>query len=275
MNGLASVLLSSFLGGCLGAVAGSFLNVVIHRVPRLIEAGGERISLTAYVSGLAWPASHCPSCERHLNRRDNIPILSYVMLHGRCRFCRTSYGAHYLMVELFTAAAFAYCAFMFGLTPKAFLGATTIAGLIALCVIDIEEQLLPDAILAPLFCLSFAYHVLYAGGTFDAALGAVMGYGVLWLIRVSYQYYRGTEGLGYGDVKLAAAIGAWVGMEAIPVVLFIAFAAGVMAMLPLALLGRIGKGAPIPFGPFLAFGGLCGFLVPNLGAIGTRIFFPV
>jgi leader peptidase (prepilin peptidase)/N-methyltransferase len=275
MNGLASVLLSSFLGGCLGAVAGSFLNVVIHRVPRLIEAGGERISLTAYVSGLAWPASHCPSCERHLKPRDNIPILSYFMLHGRCRFCRTSYGAHYLMVELFTAVAFAYCAFMFGLTPKAFLGATIIAGLIALCAIDIEEQLLPDAILAPLFCLSFAYHVLYAGGTFDAALGAGVGYGALWLIRVSYQYYRGTEGLGYGDVKLAAAIGAWAGMEAIPVVLFIAFAAGVMVMLPLALLGRIGKDAPIPFGPFLAFAGLCGFLVPHLGAIGTRILFPV
>jgi leader peptidase (prepilin peptidase)/N-methyltransferase len=92
---------------------------------------------------------------------------------------------------------------------------------------------------------------------------------------VSYQYYRGTEGLGYGDVKLAAAIGAWAGMEAIPVVLFIAFAAGVMVMLPLALLGRIGKDAPIPFGPFLAFAGLCGFLVPHLGAIGTRILFPV
>jgi leader peptidase (prepilin peptidase)/N-methyltransferase len=274
MNGLVSVLLSSLLGGCFGAIAGSFLNVVIHRVPRLIEAGGGRISLAEYVSGLAWPASHCPSCERHLNLRDNIPILSYVMLHGRCRFCRTSYGAHYVIVELLTAAAFAYCAFMFGLTPKAFLSATFIAGLVALCVIDIEEQLLPDAVLAPLFCLGFAFHVLYAGGVIDAALGAVVGYAVLWLIRVSYRGYSGIEGMGYGDVKLAAALGAWVGMEAIPAVLFIAFAGGVALMLPLTLLGRIGKGAPIPFGPFLAFGGLCGFLVPHLGAIGTRIFLP-
>jgi leader peptidase (prepilin peptidase)/N-methyltransferase len=170
MNGLVSVLLSSLLGGCFGAVAGSFLNVVIHRVPRLIESGGGRASLAAYVSGLAWPASHCTSCERHLNLRDNIPILSYVVLHGRCRFCRASYGAKYLMVELLTAAAFAYCAFIFGLTPKAFLGATVIAGLIALCVIDMEEQLLPDAVLAPLFCLGFAFHVLYASGIIDAAL---------------------------------------------------------------------------------------------------------
>jgi leader peptidase (prepilin peptidase)/N-methyltransferase len=196
------------------------------------------------------------------------------MLHGRCRFCRTSYGVHYLIVELLTAAAFAYCAFVFGLTPKAFLGATTIAGLIALCVIDIEEQLLPDAILVPLFCLGFAFHALYAGGVIDAALGAIAGYAALWLIRTSYRCYSGIEGMGYGDVKLAAVLGAWLGMEAIPVVLFIAFAGGVTLMLPLTLLGRIDKGAPIPFGPFLALGGLCGFLVPHLGAIGTRIFFP-
>ena len=274
MNGLVSVLLSALLGGCFGAVAGSFLNVVIHRLPRLIEAAGGRVSLAAYVSGLAWPASHCPRCERRLNLRDNIPILSYIALHGRCRFCRTSYGAHYLVVELSTAAAFAYCVFMFGLAPKAFLAATVVAGLIALCAIDIEEQLLPDALLVPLFCFGFAFHALYAGGVIDAALGAAMGYAVLWLIRSSYTRYSGIEGMGYGDVKLAAALGAWVGIEAIPEALFIAFAGGAMLMLPLTLLGKIGKGAPIPFGPFLAFGGLCGFLVPHIGAIGTRIFFP-
>src|SRR5258708_16289775 len=121
---------------------------------------------------------------------------------------------------------------MYGPTPKALLGTTTSAVLFALCVIDIEEQLLTDAILAPLFCLSFAYQVLYAGGAFDAALGAVVGYGVLWLIQVSYRCYRGTEGMGYGDVKLSAVIGAWVGMGATPLVLFIAFATGVMLMFP-------------------------------------------
>jgi leader peptidase (prepilin peptidase)/N-methyltransferase len=274
MNGLVSVLLSSLLGGCFGAIAGSFLNVVIHRIPRLIDERGGRVSLGAYVSGLAWPASHCPNCERHLNLRDNIPILSYVVLQGRCRFCGTSYGIHYLIVELLVAAAFAYCTFMFGLTPKAFLSATFIAGLVALCVIDIEEQLLPDAVLAPLFCLGLAFQAVYAGGIINAALGAVVGYAVLWLIRVSYRGYSGIEGMGYGDVKLAAAIGAWVGMETIPAVLFIAFAGGVALMLPLTLLGRVDKGAPVPFGPFLAFGGLCGFLVPHLSDIGASIFLP-
>ena len=97
---------------------------------------------------------------------------------------------------------------------------------------------------------------------------------MLWLIRESYRLYAGVEGMGYGDVKLAASIGVWVGIETIPAVLFIAFAAGVALMLPLTLLGRVGKGAPVPFGPFLAFGGLCGFLVPKLGAIGAHLFFP-
>jgi leader peptidase (prepilin peptidase)/N-methyltransferase len=273
MNGLVSVF-SSFLGACLGAVAGSFLNVVIHRLPHLIDAGDGRVSLATYISGLAWPPSHCPSCGHHLKLRDNIPILSYVVLRGRCRFCRASYGARYLVVELLAAAAFAYCTFMFGLTPKAFLGAIFITGLVALSVIDIEEQLLPDAVLAPLFCLGLAFHLVYAGGITNAALGAATGYAVLWLIRESYRLYAGTEGMGYGDVKLAAAIGVWVGIEAIPVVLFIAFAGGVALMLPLTLLGRVGKGAPVPFGPFLAFGGLCAFLVPNLGAMGASVFFP-
>jgi leader peptidase (prepilin peptidase) / N-methyltransferase len=273
MNGLVSVF-SSFLGACLGAVAGSFLNVVIHRVPRLIDAGDGRVSLATYISGLAWPPSHCPSCGHHLNLHDNIPIISYVALGGRCRFCRASYGARYLLVELLTAAAFAYCTFMFGLTPKAFLGAIFIAGLVALSVIDIEEQLLPDAVLAPLFCLGLAFHLVYGGGMTNAALGAAAGYAVLWLIRESYRLYAGTEGMGYGDVKLAATIGIWVGIEAIPAVLFIAFAGGVALTLPLALLGRVGKGAPVPFGPFLAFGGLCAFLVPNLGVMGASIFFP-
>ena len=274
MNGLVPVLLTSFLGACLGAVAGSFLNVVIHRVPRLIDAGDGRVSVTTYVSGLAWPPSHCPGCGHHLKLRDNVPILSYLALGGRCRFCRASFGARYLIVELLAATAFAYCTWMFGLTPKAFLGATFIAALVALSVIDIEEQLLPDAVLAPLFCLGLAFHSLYAGGLIDSALGAAAGYAVLWLIRESYRLYAGSEGMGYGDVKLAAVIGVWVGIDTIPAVLFVAFAAGVALMVPLTLLGRVGKGVPVPFGPFLAFGGLCGFLVPKLGAIGASVLFP-
>ena len=138
MNGLVPVLLTSFLGACLGAVAGSFLNVVIHRVPRLIDAGDGRVSVATYVSGLAWPPSHCPSCGHQLKLRDNVPVLSYLALGGRCRFCRASFGARYLIVELLAATAFAYCTWMFGLTPKAFLGATFIAALVALSVIDIE-----------------------------------------------------------------------------------------------------------------------------------------
>jgi len=273
MNGLAPAFLS-LLGVCFGAVAGSFLNVVIHRLPRLIESGDERVTFARCVSGLAWPPSHCPRCEHRLRACDNIPILSYAMLRGRCRFCDQRYGLRYLAVEALAAVVFAACLIVFGLTVKAFVAASFIAGLVALCIIDIQEQLLPDALVAPLFCLGLAFHALYSGGLADAAMGAAAGYGVLWLIRQAYRLYAGIEGMGCGDLKLAAALGAWLGLAAMPAMLFIAFASGVALMAPMALCGRVEEHAPVPFGPFLALGGLCVFVLPKLANLTASLFFP-
>jgi leader peptidase (prepilin peptidase)/N-methyltransferase len=181
---------------------------------------------------------------------------------------------HYLAVEVVTAIAFAACFAAFGLTDKAFLAAIIIAGLMALCIIDIQEQLLPDALVAPLFCLGLAFHAVYGSGFGDAALGAAAGYGVLWLIREAYRLYAGIEGMGYGDIKLAAALGAWLGLAAMPAMLFIAFAGGVALMLPMALCGRVEERAPVPFGPFLAFGGLCVFVLPQLADLTASLFVP-
>jgi leader peptidase (prepilin peptidase)/N-methyltransferase len=262
------------VGACFGAVAGSFLNVVIHRLPRLIDSHEGQVSLAKYVCGLSWPPSHCPGCGHHLEWRDNIPVLSYFALGGCCRSCRQPYGRRYLVVELAVAAAFAYCLATLGLSPKGFLGAFFLGGLIALSAIDIEEQLLPDALLVPLFCLGLAFHSLYDGGIIDALWGAAVGYGVLWLIGLSYRLYSGVDGMGHGDVKFAAVIGAWLGIAAIPVVLAIAFISGVVVMLPFALSGRMAARAAIPFGPFLAFGGLCAFATPGLASAAMRLFAP-
>ena len=272
MNGLVSTAILSLIGASFGAVAGSFLNVVVHRVPRLIEAHDGDVSLRQYLHGLAWPGSHCPHCSHPLAWRDNVPILSYVMLRGRCRSCRESYGPRYLIVELLAALVFAYCVATFGLTTKAFLAAYLLAGLVTLTIIDIEQQLLPDIVLAPLFCLGVAFQALYGGGLPNAALGAGAGYGALWLIRESYRLYAGVEGMGYGDVKFAGVLGAWLGVSSLPTMFAIAFASGVAVTLPLMLSGRVGRQVAIPFGPFLAFGGACLFVMPNAAPFWAGLF---
>jgi leader peptidase (prepilin peptidase)/N-methyltransferase len=190
MNGLLSTAFLSFVGACFGAVAGSFLNVVIHRVPRLIDAQDGNVSAWQYLSALAWPASHCVQCSHPLAWRDNIPIFSYAALRGRCRFCRETYGPRYLIVEVLAALSFAYCLATLGLTGKAFLAAMFLAGLVALTVIDIEEQLLPDVVLGPLFCLGLAFQGLYGNGIADAVLGAGAGFGAL---PVSKAWVMGTS----------------------------------------------------------------------------------
>jgi leader peptidase (prepilin peptidase)/N-methyltransferase len=275
MSSLPLVLLQSATGAAFGAIAGSFLNVVIHRVPRLIDSHDGPIPVMAYVSGLAWPPSHCPGCNHPLAWRDNVPILSYFALGGCCRFCRQSYGWRYLAVELAGAAAFAYCVAILGFSAQGFLAALFLGGLIALIAIDIEEHLLPDAVLAPLFCLGLAFQGLYGGGLLDAGLGAAAGYGVLRLIAESYRLYSGTDGMGYGDVKFAGAIGTWIGVAAMPAMFAIAFISGVAVTLPLALSGRLASRAAIPFGPFLAFGGFCAFAIPGLPPAMMRLFLPV
>jgi leader peptidase (prepilin peptidase)/N-methyltransferase len=271
MNGLVTPIFLSFLGVCFGAAAGSFVNVLIHRVPRLIDASEGQVSVWGYISGLAWPPSRCATCDHALGWRDNIPIVSYLVLRGRCRFCHDGYGVRHLAVEIFSAAAFAYCMVAFGLTAKAYLAAGFLAALVALSAIDIEEQLLPDVVLAPLFCLGLVFHALYAGGLTDAGLGAAAGYGILWLIREAYRIYSGGEGMGYGDVKFAAVLGVWLGLAAVPAALFLAFAGGSALMLPLTLFGRVGERAPVPFGPFLAFGGFCAFVLPGLASLTASV----
>ena len=272
MNGLLATAVLSLIGACFGAVAGSFLNVVIHRVPRLIDSHDGDVSVGQYLAGLSWPGSHCAQCSHPLHWRDNVPVLSYLLLRGRCRFCRENYGARYLIVEILTAFVFACCLATLGLTAKAFLAAIFLAGLVALSIIDIEEQLLPDIVLAPLFCLGLAFHGVYGSGVLGATLGAGGGYAALWLIREGYRLYAGIEGMGFGDVKFAGVLGAWLGINALPAMFAIAFASGVAITLPLLLRSHAGRHVAVPFGPFLAFSGACLFVMPNLAQLLAGFF---
>ena len=260
----SALLLLALTGAVFGAIAGSFLNVVIHRIPKLIDASERGLTVPAALKGLSWPASHCPCCQHPLGIADNVPIAAYVALRGRCRFCAKPYGARYLIVELITAAAFAYCFATFGFTGKAMLGAGFAALMIALIAIDLEEQLLPDMLLAPLLALGLAFQAFYGAGLVDAALGGAAGFGALWLVRSAYLAYAKIEGMGWGDVKFAGAIGVWAGLSAMPGVLMIAFAGGVALTLPFMALGWLNAKTPVPFGPFLALGGICAMVAPRL-----------
>jgi leader peptidase (prepilin peptidase)/N-methyltransferase len=271
MSDLPVYVLALF-GAVAGAILGSFLNVVIHRTPRIIDGGEKSVSPVEFLHGLAWPPSHCPHCKHAVAWRDNIPLLSYLSLRGRCRGCRQPYGARYVIVEAVSALATAFCAVHFGGTPMAVFASIFVLGLIALTFIDIEEQLLPDALVFPLFALGLVFNILFHDSFYDACAGAFAGFAALWVVRASYQAYAGIEGLGYGDLKLAAMIGAWLGFAAVPAVLFMAFAIGVVIMGPLLLLGRLDQRTPVPFGPFLAVSAACVLSLPTLSSFPMSLF---
>lgn len=253
-----------------GLAFGSFLNVLIARTPRLIDSadGGGPVQV---LRGLAWPPSQCGHCHTPISWRDNIPAASWLILRGRCRACGAAYGARYLLVELLGAAIAVYAAAMFGPTGQAVLVALFGMGVLALVMIDLEEQLLPDVIVAPLLLLGLVYQAAYGAGLVDGLLGAALGFAALWAIRAGWKLYSGQEGMGLGDVKLAAMLGAWTGLAAIPAALFIAFATGAVVSITLIAAKRMTRQTPAPFGPFLAAGALAVLAVPQLPDILARL----
>ncbi len=260
-----------------GLIIGSFVNVVIHRLPRMLEqqwsqdvalwlaeqesgpspggvAGG---AANAAPYNLARPGSHCPACGHALAWRDNIPLLSYLLLRGRCRSCRSPIGWRYPVVELLTAALFAACAWRWGLGASALVWAAFAATLLALACIDADTQLLPDALTLPLLwggLISAAAGWSQTAVT-DAAWGAVAGYGVLWLLQEGFGLATGKQGIGQGDFKLLAALGAWLGWQALLPLLLLASLGGAAIGLGLRWSGRLGAGQPLAFGPYLAMAG--------------------
>ena len=223
-----------------GALIGSFLNVCIHRLPRDMS--------------IVWPASRCPRCGRTLSWFENIPVLSYACLRGRCRTCRTSISARYPIVEAFTAAMFALAWWYYGPGPLLASRLVFVCALIVLFAIDLEHHLLPNVITIPGIAIGFLLSVINPPGWQSSLIGIVVGGGVLLLIAEGYYRIRHEEGLGMGDVKMLAMIGAFLGWELTLLSLMIASVAGTIIGVALITTGRGTMKYALPFGTFLAIG---------------------
>jgi leader peptidase (prepilin peptidase)/N-methyltransferase len=249
----------------LGLLIGSFLNVVIHRLPIMMDRGWHQqcADLTGATPptyeplSLVSPRSRCPHCGHPVSAFENIPILSYLILKGRCRGCGKAISVRYPVVETITGVLFGLSAWHFG-PSLATLGALVfVAALVALTFIDFDTQLLPDDITLPLIWLGL---LLNLSGTYTplphAVVGAVAGYLSLWSVYWLFKLATGKEGMGYGDFKLLAAIGAWLGWQMLPAVILLSACVGTVVGISLIVFARHGRNVPIPFGPYLAAAGL-------------------
>ena len=256
----------------LGLVVGSFLNVVIHRLPKIMEAqwaqdfadyrdepAPDEVPLS-----LAYPGSQCPHCNTNIKAWQNIPVVSYALLRGRCASCEAPISIRYPLVEMVTALLWVVCGLSFGVST-ALAGALLLtAVLIVLTAIDLDHQLLPDSLTLPLLWVGLLINMT---GTFtsleSALLGAVFGYLSLWSVYWLFKIVTGKEGMGYGDFKLLAALGAWFGLAALPTIVLLSSLVGATLGLTLILTGQQTRETPMPFGPFLAGAGLIHLLYPN------------
>ncbi len=258
-------MLFAVLAGVLGLAVGSFLNVVIHRLPKMMER--EWQAQCDELSGnhlpppppynLFKPASACPHCGHKIGALENIPILSYLALRGKCRGCGAPISVRYPIVEALTAMLSAYAAWSIGFSAAGLGALLLIWALIALTFIDLDTQLLPDGITMPLLWLGLLFNL---AGTYtdlrSAVIGAVSGYLVLWSVYWLFKLATGKEGMGYGDFKLLGALGAWLGWQMLPLIILLSSAVGAVAGIALIVVTRKGRNIPIPFGPYLAGGGL-------------------
>jgi len=250
---------------CLGLVVGSFLNVVIYRLPLMMESRWRRDCCEllevaqeqqdAHLN-LATPNSHCPVCKTAIKPWQNIPVLSYLLLRGKCGNCATPISPRYPVLELVTGLMTLALAWFFDLSP-ALLGAALLTwSLIVLTVIDIDHQLLPDDITLPLMWLGLLFNLTATYVSLsDAVIGAMAGYLILWSIFWVFKLLTGKEGMGYGDFKLLAALGAWLGWQALPLVILLSSLVGAVCGVALMIIKRRGREIPIPFGPYLAMAG--------------------
>jgi leader peptidase (prepilin peptidase)/N-methyltransferase len=226
----------------LGLAVGSFLNVCIHRVPR-------RASIVR-------PRSRCPHCDYELRWYDNIPIVSYAMLGGRCRRCRERIGLRYPAVELITLGVFVLHYLVFGLSALLAVRLLFACALIALFAIDLEHKLLPDAITLPGVAAGLIFSLVLPPGVVNALIGTLVGGGVLWLIGEAYYRFSGQEGMGGGDVKMLAMVGAFLGWKLVIVTLFLSSILGSLIGMAVIATRRGGMKYALPYGTFIALGAL-------------------
>jgi leader peptidase (prepilin peptidase) / N-methyltransferase len=275
------VFLSPLTLAVFGLCIGSFLNVVIHRLPLMMDRGwridsaellGVKIDEPALIT-LSTPRSRCPSCGHPIAWHENIPLLSYLRLGGKCSACKTPISLRYPAVEALTALLFAACGWRFGAQPQVLLWCGLVATLIALALIDFDTQYLPDDLTLPLLWAGIVSAALgWLPITLSASVGgAVAGYLSLWLVFHAYRLIRGKEGMGAGDFKLLAALGAWLGWQLIPSIILLSSAVGAIVGIALVVGRSHDRDVPIPFGPYLAGGGIAALF---FGDPLTRLWMP-
>ena len=258
---------AAFIGVCLflGLMVGSFLNVVIHRLPKMMEFGwrqqcaelrGEEPAVTpAY--NLVIPRSACPHCNHAIGVLENIPVLSYLLLRGKCKGCGAAISPRYPVIEAISGVLCAYAAWRFGFGPVTAGALLLIWALLALTAIDFDTQLLPDDITLPLLWLGLLFNLFGVFASLPSAvLGAMFGYLALWGVYWLFKLVTGKEGMGYGDFKLLAALGAWMGWQMLPLIIMLSSMVGAVVGITLIVAAKHGRSVPIPFGPYLAGGGL-------------------
>lgn len=263
--------LEASLLGVLGLLIGSFLNVVIYRLPKMLErqwaaecaelsgkplAAGERFDLML-------PRSRCPYCEHPIAWFENLPILSYLWLQGRCSVCKTPISLRYPLVEAATSGLFVFCAWHWGISMQAAAWCVFSATLLALALIDWDTTLLPDDLTLPLVWLGLVAAALrwIPVGLETALWGAVAGYLSLWSVYWGFKLLTGKEGMGYGDFKLFAALGAWFGWQALIPMILLASVIGAIVGIAMKFSSGLREGGYIPFGPFLAGAGLTALIL--------------
>ena len=258
----------------IGAFIGSFLNVVIHRIPVMLERQWksecqellnpetDTPSLPKY--NLSVPRSHCPACNHQVKVIENIPIISYLFLRGKCSNCGIKISPQYPFVELLTAILTTFIMLKFGFSIQALGGVIFTWFLIALSGIDIKTQLLPDDLTFPFLWLGIIFNLFttYTDLT-SSVLGAIFGYLTLWSVFHLFKLITGKEGMGYGDFKLLAALGAWLGWQSLPLILLFSSAVGAVIGIFMIVSKLQERSQPIPFGPYLAVAGWIAMLYGN------------
>lgn len=266
---------------------GSFLNVVIHRLPIMMERDwreqADELAKTPPEQempngrfDLVAPRSRCPSCGSLITAMQNVPVISYLFLRGRCANCKTRISMRYPLVELMTALLAATCAWHFGPGWEAIMAIALTLALVAIAMIDADTQLIPDSIVLPLMWLGLAmslFHPMAGASTLfispvDAIAGAMAGYLSLWSVFWLFKLVTGKDGMGYGDFKLLAALGAWLGWQQLPMIIMMSAIVGAILNIGMIVIRGKDRSIPIPFGPYLAAAGwitmLWGETIKNL-----------
>lgn len=265
-------LLPTIVTAIFGLLVGSFLNVVIHRLPRMMQR--ESDNYVAHESSkplphtdrynLLIPRSACPHCGHQITALENIPVISYLFLGGKCIECKTPISLRYPVVELLTCTLSALLAWRFGTGVAGLATLVFCYLLIAMTFIDLDTQLLPDDLTLPLLWIGLLVNI---NGVFvplnEAVIGAAAGYVSLWSVYWLFKLTTGKEGMGYGDFKLLAALGAWLGWKMLPAIILLSSAVGALIGIALILFAQHGRDKPIPFGPYLAAAGFIALLYGN------------